>query len=87
MIYTLQLRCPASACQGYLHPVEVGEAATVVVDRKCRRCGAVWRLKASPLATLARGRAFAHRLDWTCLEGATKRCGQCGGAHASDTHG
>jgi hypothetical protein len=55
-------------CGRKLSPLFLGEAATFVVQRTCRKCGAKWQIKVSPMKTATSG--WVHRLDLLCLEGA-----------------
>jgi hypothetical protein len=74
----LSIRCPATSCKGHLHAIDAGLAATEIADRKCRRCGATWRIVVTPIRAVMGGAGFAHRLDWLCLAGA--RGGQLKGS-------
>lgn len=53
----VQARCPS--CAAALARVEVGDAATVRVRRRCRRCGDRWALTVRPVQVVP----HHHRID------------------------
>lgn len=68
------------SCGGKLAGVEVGESATIVVKRTCRRCGSLWQVVASPMKVTAtakppQGRFIKamHKGELTCLRGGKSR--------------
>ncbi len=61
----------ACTCGRKLAPVFLGRAATFVVRRTCRKCGAVWQIKVCPGLSVPDGSKWIHRLDLVCLQGAS----------------
>jgi len=65
-----QMKINAMCLCGGCLPFEGSRAATVVVDRSCRRCGARYRIVARPHPISA---GVAHFLSLTCTRSAKKR--------------
>ena len=55
--------CPD--CKRSTHRVDASRSATLIVDRKCRRCGSKWRFKITPLSIVKKGVADAHMVEAT----------------------
>lgn len=55
---------PACSCGATLPSLEASKVATVVVDRKCRKCGTLWRIVARPQPSKRRG-ITVHIVDLT----------------------
>lgn len=58
----LQSKCPDC---GAPHRFYRYEYATLVARRKCRRCGARWQIKVTPVKT--KESLAVHKLDWLRL--------------------
>lgn len=59
----IQLKCPH--CGAPLKQAPLMRSATLLLNRKCRKCSTQWRLKVVPMRWIEGSGGFLTQIEWT----------------------